>query len=1272
MRLLRPVLGLGVGTAVLFAGIGTATAGDPGQPRVQLQPATPRGTTIQPPAGTGTTGPVKPFMIQLDGPPAARSARLTRRTTGSASLAARSGRTQKAANVTAQDGVIGVAQGAGLVHRELYRVRTAYNGVAVLARPGDVARLQAIDGVRSVVPIPLAERRNSHSVPSTGAAAAWKAAAGGNTGQGIRVGVLDSGVDYVHSTFGGSGTAGDLLAARSAANNPEVDPETGPDPDFEAKNGAGDTLYPNDAVVGGYDFVGDDYDSRYVETSVPRPDPNPMDCPLAEGGGHGSHVAGSMAGRGVNPDGTTYAGGYESVPPGLKLGPGVAPGAEIYSLRVFGCDGTTAFITQAIDWATDPDQDGNPIDHLDVLNISAGSGYGTPDSPERAAAQEASELGVAVVISAGNNGNSTYTVGSPGVAPAALTVANISSGDWRDQVTVDAPGTDADGVHEGQHGGGFSWTALPGDVTAPLVRAPAGNLSGCAPYGTSLTGRIVVVDVRPAPGAAMPCSSMVRAEHAEAADATGVVMINADDAYEPGIWGSEQIPFVQVTAPVGAKLLAAIDSGPAPTLTFAPERVGVIYDPASADTVDPTSSRGPGIGGLLKPEIAAPGQSISSASSGTGSGATVMGGTSMAAPHVSGAMALVRKHRPLWSVEELKALLVNTARPQVHVAPGHAGRREAPQRVGSGALDVATALDATAVAYAADAEGAVAVGFGLLRVPVGAPFTVERTVRVANKAAGLRTFTVAFDAITDVPGVGWELPDGDTVTVAGGATKDLRIRLRIDDPTALRHARDETIGESHDHEGELVRQRWLAEASGLLRLTESGPDAGPALSVPVHAAVRPSAATASAATAVELPADQVDGALTFAGPTVDTGRTSSDFLATRMAFEWQGSSPRLPEQDGKRPPARADIEHVGVTAHDGWISFGISTWGAVPAPTTPTTVQVLIDADGDGEADFGIAPNRIEGTDAFRTCVTSAADPETPTCVPMLLNRMAEEGGFYDSRLTVLSVPAALVGLTGDATEFAYHVITADDLAEGVVDQLGPLTFDAAEPALRFGVGATVDGGDAGLHADVAGDLPFRLDPERLTATPTSGALVFHMLGAPEQQTETIAVSQAAPVDPVDPIDPPPYVPPPFKLPPPFQPPPYVPPPFVPHDLHKPQPPIERQRRLPKHRRTSNVAGGKLTITATRKCVKPNGAFTVKLSGKRRSRDAKFARIVRTEFRLDKKRIRTDRKAPFQHRVRVKRLKPGSTHRVTARSVIELRDGKRMRKSVTVRFRVCG
>ena len=73
----------------------------------------------------------------------------------------------------------------------------------------------------------------------------------------------------------------------------------------------------------------------------------------------------------------------------MGIGPGVAPQAELYGLRVFGCAGSTTLTAAAINWATDPNRDGDPSDHVDVINMSLGSAYGTPDDPSAAASNNA-------------------------------------------------------------------------------------------------------------------------------------------------------------------------------------------------------------------------------------------------------------------------------------------------------------------------------------------------------------------------------------------------------------------------------------------------------------------------------------------------------------------------------------------------------------------------------------------------------------------------------------------------------------------------------------------------------------------------------------------------------------------------------------------------------------------------------------------------------------------------------------------------------------------
>ena len=105
-----------------------------------------------------------------------------------------------------------------------------------------------------------------------------------------------------------------------------------------------------------------------------------MDC-----GGHGSHVAGTVGGSGVRSDGTPFPGPYDGNVPfsSLRIGPGVAPKASLYALRVFGCSGSTGLVTQALEWAIDPNKDGDFSDHLDVVNMSLGSEFGDEHRLER-------------------------------------------------------------------------------------------------------------------------------------------------------------------------------------------------------------------------------------------------------------------------------------------------------------------------------------------------------------------------------------------------------------------------------------------------------------------------------------------------------------------------------------------------------------------------------------------------------------------------------------------------------------------------------------------------------------------------------------------------------------------------------------------------------------------------------------------------------------------------------------------------------------------------
>jgi len=209
------------------------------------------------------------------------------------------------------------------------------------------------------------------SVPLIGANDVWQMRDSGGmqiTGEGITIGIIDTGVDYTHPDLGGCFGSGCK-------------------------------------VVGGYDFINYDED--------------PMDDM-----GHGTHVAATAAGEGT-----------------LN---GVAPGATIYSYKVLDSygGGSDASVIFGIDASTDPNGDGDFSDHLDIISLSLG-GYGDSDDPMAQAVDNAVNLGVIAVIAAGNSGpegdsqsrhsedptGASYSIGSPGTARKAITVAASNKND---------------------------------------------------------------------------------------------------------------------------------------------------------------------------------------------------------------------------------------------------------------------------------------------------------------------------------------------------------------------------------------------------------------------------------------------------------------------------------------------------------------------------------------------------------------------------------------------------------------------------------------------------------------------------------------------------------------------------------------------------------------------------------------------------------------------------------------------------------------------------
>ncbi|MEU4740209.1 S8 family serine peptidase [Actinosynnema sp. NPDC023658] len=977
------------------------------------------------------------------------------------------------------DRVLTALRGKDAGAREVASTRNAVPGVVVTADAASLRELTALPEVRTVrLSVPKSVD-NAGAVELTRAAQVWRDT--GHYGEGLRIGIIDTGIDYTHADFGGPGTP----AAYAA-----IDP-TAP-------------WTPTAKVVGGHDFAGDAYDPHVPEHAVPVPDPNPLDCHS-----HGTHVAGTAAGYGENADGTTFTGDYAALTPdvvaGMKIGPGTAPKASLYALKIFGCTGATELVAPALDWALDPDGDGDFGDHLDVVNLSVGSDFGGQDDPDSLFVREAVEHGVVVVASAGNGGD-FYDVGaSPANTPEALAVANT-----RDAYSV-LDGVEVRGVEAGEAGvvrqaGQYSksYTAYGTlDLELPVVPVsdPA-NQDGCAPITEDLSGRFVWLEWDE-DDATRKCGSAVRTDNAQAAGAKGVLLPATSDVFKAAIAGNAGIPAFQFTHAASEAVRPALTGGALQVRMLGSLRNSVpTMTPTLADTITPSSARGARGATAAKPDVAAPGDTIMSAAVGTGADGVSMGGTSMASPHVAGIAALVRETHPEWTVEEVKAAIMNTASGDVTDGDDHTtGTPEAPMRVGAGRVDALDAVGVELLAMVQDDPGTVGVTFG--PVQAAAPLTLTKTVEVVNKSSRARIATVEYQEATAVPGARFEVWPR-TLAVPPGGTRTVTVTLEVA-PDELRKVADPTVAK---RQADVARQ-FLAEASGRL-LVRSGHDT---LRVPVYAAPEPVADVEAV--------DAGGGTLALRGRALDQGEGDEAYRSLLSAFELQGSSPELPDcaddvqaDCAVNGSARGgDLRYVGAASSpaDGLLAFGVVTWHDWVTLGIATSPGIRIDTDGDGAHDYlvqAVKPSvaDVVTADVWLARTVRVADGAVVDEQPLNGQYGDVDTNLMDSDVVVLPVTLAALGIDPAAASarLTYTVVmTGNYPAPGNADELvdridTPMSFDPLRP------GFVVEGG-VSFVAEVGAELRVRRDAEALALDKADSLLLLHHHNASGDRAQVLA-----------------------------------------------------------------------------------------------------------------------------------------------------------------------
>ncbi len=876
-----------------------------------------------------------------------------------------------------------------------------YNGALVRIKGSEVDALRKMAGVKAVHRAPRHTIELTNSVPLIDAPEVWEALPTGYDGSGVTIAVIDSGIDYTHASFGGVGTA-----IAYSSNDPDV---------IEAGS------FPTAKVIGGYDFAGTAYNASSPVNSIPVPDDDPLDE-----GGHGTHVSSTAAGMPVLDAGMN-----------VLVGPGVAPGASLYALKVFGAAGSTDLVINALDWAMDPNGDGDLSDRVDVINMSLGSIWGTAsaDDPEQVAVNLISSLGTFVAVSAGNESDSSYVVGQPSISDAAISVAASTTG----FVTMPVVQYDNNTQFAPYNPGNPFTTA----VTAVLVDVdmvdgtPTGELctTTVGNPASDLLGKVALVQRG-------GCDFAVKIANAATLGAVGIIIYNQvrpDDDFISMVTGTTTLPAGHTTRPYGLALKAFHGT----SVTVGPDSSPKTVPFGSADTVGSFSSRGPrGYDSKLKPEITAPGVAIFAAYMGTGNQGTSMNGTSMAAPHVAGVAALIADAHPDWSAEKIKAAMMSTA---VDLSASDANGYRIVPRTGAGRVDADGAVFAQTIVTGD--PNLVSLSWGLVEVGMDTPSYVvpeAKLVRVENLAGASKTYDIAvtFSSPT-MTGATLNLPS--TVTVAAGATVGVPVTLTLN-PALLPQ-------ENHPTLEYALNFGVMEEYYGFVTFTPQG--GGAAVRVPFYFVPRPYSKLSEAPGGDH--SVNADG-LTPANITFNQSGPKTSNLWVWPALVVDPNEPGI-QDAGDLRAAGIDLGFVSGT-YGNVLAVAIANWGKLHTlqPYFDET-DLHIDADRDGTFEYTLWNFNygwLSGGDQDNTWVVLVTDHTIPAPSPnIFLASPYTITADFNSGYSEWYVPAGWIPLS--TSTFNYRFISYD--AAGNADVTPAGTFDYARYPYYWELSDFIPGG---------------------------------------------------------------------------------------------------------------------------------------------------------------------------------------------------------------------
>jgi subtilisin family serine protease len=431
---------------------------------------------------------------------------------------------------------------------------------------------------------------------------AWQAAGGAaNAGEGVKVAIIDTGIDIHHPCFDDAG--------------------------YPNHTQLGDHRFTNNKVIAAKVFNNKTPSHGYTAEALQD---------------HGTHVAGTV---GCNYNTPAVVSGV-TIPYGIS---GVAPRVLLGNYNIFPGDVAGARsedILNALEAAY--------ADGFDIANMSLGSGAHGIQDLVTVAIDNLDQANMVVAVAAGNSGPGLFTVESPGSAARAL-AAGASTVPHYIGVPVSGNGR-IFGAAAGEFG------TLSADLTAPLA-VIHDNSSGlglaCDPLAAgSLTGKIALLSRG-------TCTFSAKISDAQAAGALAVLVVNnvIGDPISMGQDGTPNqptIPAFMVSLPDGLALVTM--DGASITISAA---LAYVQSANADIMADFSGQGPTDVDFRVKPDVVAPGVNVLSSIPVSFCGGApcwaFFQGTSMATPHLAGSAAVVRGQHPAWTAAQVRSAIVNTA-----------------------------------------------------------------------------------------------------------------------------------------------------------------------------------------------------------------------------------------------------------------------------------------------------------------------------------------------------------------------------------------------------------------------------------------------------------------------------------------------------------------------------------------------------------------------------------------------------------------------------------